>query len=266
MADEKHFYLGRLFSEYLEASIRFREFSNFYDEKALSYPVLEEDTRQPRAFFDDGGIFFRLKELAHKTRKTYEKENSDKFETSLCWVVETVCSDMFHGLTMVRESFYKSYKNSHHGNQLRVSDIKQEKGYGHEEVMESLELILEIDERSQVQAGNQFSDLNKIVDIPMKMFKYLLGAERDNHCIRMAIYNSLDNMKTLYGEEETQDFLRQVYGSDETDFFVECRESLIEEGYYDEAIKVNERLPESVKQVLKLPEKEIELPEEDYLR
>ena len=258
MANDKFFYLGRLFSEYLEASIQFKEFSKLYEEEKLSYTNLEEKTRQPRAFFDNGGLFFRLKELAHKTRKTYESEDSDDFETSLCWIVETVCSDIFHGLTMVRESFYKSYKNFDHGNKLRVSGIKENKGFGHEEIMDSLELILEIDGRSKKQAVNQFSDLNKIVNLPIKMFEYLIIANRENHFIKMSVYNNLEKMKTLYGPDDAETFLNTIYGIDEISFKTDCRDSLIEKGYYDVAVRLNDELPESEKIEIKLPE--------DYLR
>ncbi len=239
MTDEKYYRIGRLFSMYLDASVRFREIYDEFEQGTLSYSTIEDDTHQPRASYQDGGFFFKLKEFAHSARKV---ETLDGLEGSLCWIIETACSDIFHNLTIVRESLYQSHRNDIEKNKLEACLIRDNKSYGNEDIRKSLDTILESDAHTKNKIPDILEDIKKVKEIPKDMFRHLLYLEKDNHFIMYAIYTGLDKIKELYGNEYADSLIDNLYSCDETGFKIKMRNSFLSKGYFDEAEKLDNEL------------------------
>ena len=242
MSDEKFYWIGRLFSQYLDASIKFNEFYEAQHDEEISYHIIAKDTNQPRRIHDNYSLFYKLKETAHKTRKL---KTLDDVERSLCWIIESACSNVFHELTIIRESLYQSYRNQKEKKSLESCIMDGNCGF--DEISDSLKIINENDEYAKSKIEPTFEKLVKVVEIPKKMFRYLLKLEINNHFIMSSVYENFDKIRLVYGEEEAKDFLEDVFSMDEEKFLISYRDSLVSKGFYAEAININDKIPEELK-------------------
>ena len=231
-----------MFSQYLDASIEFNRLYEAQQSGEISYQMLAEETSQPITYYDNSSLFYKLKETAHTTRKL---GTLDDVERSLCWIVETACSNLFHELTIIRESLYQSYRNEKEKRSLESCIL--DAGCRFDEISESLDVINENDEYARSKIGPTFEKLVSVVEIPKKMFKYLLSLEHDNHFIMNSVYENFDKIETIYGVENLPIFLKDVFGLDKEEFLTSYRDSLIFKGFYNDAVNINDRIPEELR-------------------
>ncbi|MFP4656448.1 MAG: hypothetical protein ACLFNK_02615 [Candidatus Woesearchaeota archaeon] len=241
MLANKFFFIGTLFSDYVELYKRFERLKESRIQGNLDYPMLKKDTDQPRTMYETGGSFYRMKEMAHDARKS---EDLDGLESSLVWIIEIACSDVFHELTRIREALYQRYRNDTEMDKLRSCLQDEDNKHYNEEIRESLETILRIDENAESQIDGTLENIQTLIEIPKPNFKNLLKMERDNHFIKRALYVNMDGIKQVYGEDELYDMLYDFYGTDVEGFSLIYRESLLRKGFYEDAMKVNNSLPE----------------------
>ena len=242
--NHKFYHIGRLFSEFLTAHKKIQEITQLYSKGELSYNNIRKDTSQPRRFFDEGGFFYKLKELAHKTKK---QENLDSMEKSLCWILETDFSNLFHRLTTARELLYQSYKNKEKANDLQLCLIRDNPQYHHSDITNSLNAIIESNNSAQSELESVLKDVKQLIEPSKEIFKRLIKIEKENHFIKYAIYNNLDDVKKVYGENNALDILNELYSCNEIEFKALFRDSLIEKGFYEDAKKINLSLEKEYK-------------------
>ena len=230
----KFYWIGRLFSEYLQVYQEFEKIIFLYNEGQLTYHHIKDNTDQPKGV-SRGGSFYRLKETAHKTRKF---KDISGLESSFLWSVEVVCSDLFHEITPIRESLYKAYRNSCEIPKLREYIETQDSNSENYDLESSLEIILQTDEVSKNQIGDRFSSLKRLIDLPQRPFKSILKIEKDNHFIKRTIHFNMDSIKKVYGDEGFTNILKELYETDLDGFNQLYIDSLENKGFYDEAKKV----------------------------
>ncbi len=238
MPGDKYYWTGRLFSQYAYIYRRFKHFENLYLSDMLDYHAVKDDTAQPRKVHEMPGSFFRLKEMAHSTRKL---EDMTTMESSLLWVIEMASSDVFHEMTRVRETLYKAYRNSVEIPKLRkymeISETADDYG-----IESYLDLIMRTDDDSRSQTRSTLDSVKTLLDIPQDPFLTLFKSMRDHHTIKRTICKNARHMDAIYPKIGLDGVVRIIYDTDIEEFMSQCRESFKRKGFVEEASRLEEHL------------------------
>ncbi len=237
----RFYWIGRLFSDYLEAYQKIERFEKKHQDGNLTYLDVKDDTAQPRKMYEKGGCFYRLKDMAHTAKKCGDLGD---VESSLIWVIQIASSQTFHEMTRIRESLYETYKNAAEIPKLRDHVQDHDSSEDLSGIVSSLDILVEKDIRAHGQLDETFSNAKDLMDIPKDMFKSLLWRDRENHFIKRAIYVNIDSIRSVYGEEELGNMLSEFYGTDRTGFSELYRDSLLSKGFYDEVVSTDQSLTE----------------------
>ncbi|MFW6230555.1 MAG: hypothetical protein ACOC32_00870 [Nanoarchaeota archaeon] len=229
--------LSTLFSNYLQAYQKFLEIEGLHHSDSLHYDDLDVDTRQPIMAVHIGpGIFYRLKEQAHKVRK---EGNFTDNQRTLSWFVERNLSDAFHRMTVAREYMYQMKKDLEFMEYIQGSLERS-----HDESLKaSLEQLIEDNEKTKTYVGPVLESARKCMEWPRYQMLDLLDGYKDEFPIIRVFDMQGDALKGLYGNEY-HDILRRFYNDDEMGVACRLRNAYLEAHRYNDAKETNAQLPE----------------------
>ncbi len=246
MEGNKSYRISRMFSDFLSGHDKIKDVRERHYSDALDYEYLDKDTRSPRSVHTPGGFFYNMKENAHETRKV---DSLSDLERALSWLVERDFSAVFHTMTRLRETMYEINRNVQEKSSLHAA-LEQSGSYDRQEVRRSLDAITGNDRKARDQVGSLIDDAMYLIDSPKYVLVDLIEINKDDDAILRNVYAGLQEMDHVYGVENTDEILRRLYSSDRIGFVEIARDSMIRQGFYEDAISANSYLPEEKKLVL----------------
>jgi hypothetical protein len=228
---DKQSILVRLFNDYLTAHEKVGHFIDLNNAGQLEYQHVDLDTKQPLRM-DNEGFFYRFKQIAHLATKA---DDLSEHEQLLCSFIEDDISDVFRDMTIVRERLYKIYKH-----ERRIAEIGTSSS---PRIQKHLTRLQESIEENGRLLAPSLDEVLESLDEPKEDFIELVSDFRYNHFIMETFYNRFTSIDRVYSDY--MGLVEELYG-EHVNLLTMLRDSRNAKGYFEEAIQVNETLPEEL--------------------